>query len=175
MKKKMIAISASIICILCVVGGSLAFTSKTGTAKNVVASSDLEAELVVMKKEADGSLGVAADETSILPGEKISRIIRVKNSGSESAWIRIKIKGDDKLNLTGVDKDAWTFSDDYWYYNRELNKGEITEALCDGVELEGTVGNDYADKAVDFKVDAQATQKKHNGNTVFEAQGWPQD
>ena len=175
MKKKMLAISASIMCVLCVTAGSLAFSSKEGIAKNVIASSNLQAELVVMKQEHDGSLVPAADENEILPGANLSRIIQVENTGDEPAWIRIRLENDDKLILTGVNDKDWSFREGFWYYGKELKKGETTESLCTGVELDSSTGNDYALKSVNFKVYAQATQVKHNGSTALEAKGWPQD
>lgn len=68
----------------------------------------------------------------------------------------------------------WTQGDDgYFYYNKVLKPGEVTEPIFNNVAFSGTMDNMYRDAEVTVDVAAQAVQTANNGSTVMDAKGWP--
>lgn len=68
----------------------------------------------------------------------------------------------------------WTQGEDgYFYYNKVLKPGEVTEPIFTNVAFSGTMDNAYQGAQVVVDVAAQAVQTAHNGSTVTDAKGWP--
>ncbi len=185
MNKKLTALIISIICILVIVGGSVAYRVTSDTAKSRISASNVKIELVMLEEDADGNQKTVSGDTAFTPGETKSRIARVTNTGAQPAWVRVKaelvIDGETEMamenpytHLEGLDDGTnWTWEEGYWYYNRILEPGETTEALFTAVvfrpdSIDGTNGKD-----IDLKVDAEGTQSRHNGTSALEAKGWP--
>ena len=56
-----------------------------------------------------------------------------------------------------------------------MKSGEVTEPLFKSVEFAASMGNEYQNSTAQVYVFAQATQTANNGETVQEANGWPED
>ena len=63
--------------------------------------------------------------------------------------------------------------DGYFYYNKVLKPGEVTEPIFTSVAFSGDMDSMYQDAQVVVDVAAQAVQTAHNGSTVADAKGWP--
>ena len=185
MKKKRVI---SIAVILGILACAAVFAAQilSEVSKSTVTASNLDVKLVMLEEQ-NGTEVAAPKDTTIMPGVEISKIARVKNTGKEGSWIRVKanllINGgsipaaedNDYIELLGVNDSDWTYNEDdgYWYYNEPLKSGETSEALFTGVKF--TDDEDLIEGVDDsnLEVEAEGTQVKNNGSTVFEAQGWP--
>lgn len=178
-RKRIISICA----ILGIVLGVAVFAAQniSDIAKSTISASNLDIE-VVMEEESGGTVKPVSGETTIVPGAEISRIATVKNTGKEDAWVRVKadfiINGDsssaadsDYIELLGLNDSDWKWKDGYWYYTKPLASGAVSEALFTGIKILPDELDDSFDET-NLKVDAEGTQVKNNGSTVFEAAGW---
>ena len=175
MKKNKIAFIISAIVILALIGGSVAYYTTSKVAKSKISASNLKIELVM-----------EGDPGKINPGETKNRTAKVKNAGKETSWIRVEanlvIDGKEEVaanNPYMLFKDLnatdWEWKDGYFYYKQPLESGKTTSELFTGVTLKENLENELNGKSINLKVNAQGTQKKHNGSKATEAKGWPQD
>lgn len=68
----------------------------------------------------------------------------------------------------------WTAGEDgYYYYNEILAPGEVTEPLFTTVSFDTGMNNLYQNSTAAVDVAAYGVQADNNGDTVQEAQGWP--
>ena len=139
---------------------------------------------VVMSEENGGTEGPVSGETVIIPGAEVSRIARVRNTGAEDAWVRAKanlyVNGDSVLakdnsyiTLKGENTTDWTWREEegYWYLNEPLKAGATSEVIFTGLKVtEEDLDESFS--GANLKVEAEGTQVKNNGSTVFEANGW---
>lgn len=103
------------------------------------------------------------DKKDILPGQKISKIVRITNNGND-AWIRVKveyssndgIKGlsDDNIVLSG---DKWERHGDYYYYKEPVKKDASIDFMKE-VVFPVEWGNDYVEKHLSINISADAVQ-----------------
>ena len=112
-------------------------------------------------------------DTKITPGDKLSRIVRIKNAGKEDAFVRVKVPNVEMLTLSGGNDAMWTRDGDFYYYNETLKSGETSEALFTEVSMAASVVSNLAGASIPLKIEAQGTQAANNGSTALDAKGWP--
>ena len=164
-----------------VVCGSLAYFTAQETVHNVITSGGISIELL---EWADTEKKVEFPKSGIdnvMPGTEVTKILEVKNTGSDTAYIRVSI--DTKisvenadLSLIGLDfndKD-WTYKDGFYYYNAPLAKGELSTPLFTRVSFSKDMGNAYRYSTVNIDAAAYAVQIAHNGTNALDAEGWPE-
>lgn len=119
-------------------------------------------------------------------GGNHEKLVKVENNSTGPALIRITIQKrwvDDKentwagdvnfikLNFSKNEKKLWVDGEDgYFYYNKILLKGEVTEAILDSVELNipENLKDRYIDKKVIVDVKTEAVQATVDGyNAVW--------
>ncbi|WP_338597510.1 hypothetical protein [Clostridium baratii] len=119
-------------------------------------------------------------------GGNHEKLVKVQNNSTGPALIRITIQKrwvDDKentwagdvnfikLNFSKNEKKLWVDGEDgYFYYNKILLKGEVTEAILDSVELNipENLKDRYIDKKVIVDVKTEAVQATVDGyNAVW--------
>jgi hypothetical protein len=73
------------------------------------------------------------DVKPIIPGEEFKKIVKVKNTGNSSCFVRVKVevspeeyKDDLALN---IDANYWEYKDGYYYYNSALQPNKETTPL----------------------------------------------
>lgn len=179
--KKKIFLVAAIVLLLSIVGyGTLAYTTVEGTATNVITSGGVHIALV--ETTDDGSPFV--DVHGVWPGAVESKIVNVTNTGAHAAWIRVAVdvaidlaqSGTPDLSLVHLDFNTtdWKEQDGYYYYQHPLAPGETTKApLFTTVTFDASMDNMYQNSTATVSVQALATQVQNNGETVWEANGWP--
>lgn len=187
MKRRIFA-CAVIVATMALMGfGSMAYFSTDGTATNVITTGSISIELKEMSLAEDGETLVPfQDQTDVMPGAQISKIVTVENIGSSDAYIRISLKkaielaegqeGDIDLSLVTCDLNTedWTEKDGYYYYNETLPAGGETTPLFTTVTFSTDMSNLYQNSKATIEVYAQATQAANNGSTALEAAGWPE-
>ena len=190
MKKKILVLAALAIAIAIAATGTLAYFTATGTARNVITSGGISIAIEEKTLSGDGLVDFPRDGLKdVMPGTSASKIVRVKNTGPNEAWIRVKVEA----SITSADGktlpdtlaggtpvinfeilSGWTKgSDGYYYYEKPVANGEKTSELLREVAFAAKMGNEYQGCKADLLITAQAVQTANNGAKVTEAKGWP--
>ena len=187
LKQKLMALSAVVIVAALSAYGSIAYFTAEDTARNVITAGNVKIELQEKMLTPEGEKTVPfEDPLDVMPGCEVSKIVTVKNTGGQPAWVRVSVEkavvlaegveGEVDLSLVSfnLNTDHWTEKDGFYYYTAELAPGQTTEPLFTEVSFEKTMSNLYQDGKAILTINAYATQTAHNGSTVFEAAGWPE-
>ncbi len=141
-------------------------TVNTGAA---IKKADKEAPIVDIEireyMQKDGALVPFKDQFDLLPGQNVSKIVRIYNLGDE-CFIRLKYSFD-KLGellddtIYGI-SDKWVYfpDDGKWYYTKTLKTGEYAE-FFKGFVIPSDFKNDMseADFAITIEAEAAADYK----------------
>ena len=187
-KKKLLTIAILILALTMLGYGTVAYFTTEDTATNVITSGSIDIELQETAVTEDGETVLfeeSQERFGVMPGEEVSKIVQIVNTGANDAYVRIQIgksiqlakgvTGEPDTGLITMDfnSENWTAKDGFYYYNEPLAPGAKTEPLFRNVIFNPSMSNMYQGSEAVIKVDAQATQVKNNGATVFEAAGWP--
>lgn len=184
MKKKLIAGAVVAVCLSLTTLGTIAYFTHEDTATNVITSGNIKINLQETSMTADGEVPFE-NAIGIVPGDVVSKIVKVENTGDNDAFIRIKVDKEitlenpeltPDLDMVKLDFDNtnWVYRDGYYYYRMLLAPGEKTQALFNNVLFDTAMGNEYQNSFATIKIDAQAVQVKNNGTDVLSAAGWPE-
>ncbi len=186
MKKKIFVCAFIAICLSIVAYSTTAYFSYEDTATNVITAGNVKIDLQEWAVSDGGGDPVPFENViDVMPGMEVSKIVQIKNIGEADAWVRISldesiqladgVDGEVDLSLISYDLNTeyWTEKDGYYYYSAVLAPGETTEPLFTKVIFDTFMNNMYQHSEAVVKVNAQATQVSHNGDTVLEAAGWP--
>ncbi len=184
MKRKLFICSVIAIFISITALGTTAYFSHEATARNVITAGNVKIQLL-QHTDAEQNTVPYDGAVAVMPCTEISKIVEVKNTGTQAAWIRVSVQkaiafaegisGEPDLSLIHLDwnLDAWHQQEGYFYYLKALNAGETTEPLFTTVAFSTEMNNQYQNSTATIDITAQAVQFIHNGSTVFEADGWP--
>lgn len=185
MKRKLLIVSVLAILVAVTAAGTLAYFTDTGTAHNVITTGNVEIELKEWEDEA--CTLPFQDKTGVMPGTKVTKIVKVENTGTGAAFVRLRVEKnvyganqepmDTKPVSLDFDNRNWTYSESegYYYYNRPLEPGKTTEPLFTTVTFDPLMGNEYQNATAHVKVIAYAVQSANNGDSPQAAKGWPSD
>lgn len=181
MKRKILILSVLAILIAMIAAGSLAYYTADTKAHNVITTGDVAIRLNEWADEARTEK--FENQTGVMPGKDVTKIVEVKNVGTGSAWVCVQMFVDVyaengeglppepvKLDINDTD---WTYQDGYYYYNKPLAPGATTEPLFTTVSFDEQMGNEYQNAKAMIDITAIAVQSANNGETVLEATGWP--
>ena len=180
MKKKLLFASLLVICFAMIAGQSLAYFTREATAHNVVTTGGIAIKLNEWAN--DDRTEKFSDKEGVMPGDTVTKIVEVTNTGANDAWVRMSAEKsipsvtDADLSLVELDinKEYWTDGGDgYYYYNKALASGETTEPLFTNVSVSLDMGNEYQNAEATVDVTAQAVQTANNGDSALTAKGWP--
>lgn len=191
MKRKLLIASVLVIVIASLSLGTLAYFTGNTTAHNVITSGNIDIELVEKTKSGDTLVDFPKEGISgVMPGADVSKIVTVKNTGSGTAWIRVKVTsqitgaedpppvielGNELIPVMTFDigSDWIDGGDGYYYYKNPVAAGKSTTELLQTVHFAKEMGNEYQNCTANLIVEAQAVQTANNGETVQAAAGWP--
>lgn len=133
-------------------GGVWAYFTDTVQVKNTIQTGIVEIGIEEYEKTEDGEEKPYEDPKEIIPGDQISKIVRITNK-EEPAYIRAKVEfqfENEALNgsigiehLTGIDETKWIYKGGYFYHQDSVESGEeIT--LFEGVSIPESWDNRYA-------------------------------
>lgn len=190
MKRKLAVVFGSIAVLALFSTGTLAYFTAEAEADNVITAGNLDLKI----HDRLGSGEIFPEEgIQIMPGQTVEKSVTVENTGGHPMYLRVKLVTgvkdadgrEDELSPTAkeclniaINEEAWTYREDdgYYYYADVLEAGETTPELFTEVVIDGPkVDNAYLGKTFTLNVDAYAVQSEHNGATVWEAFGWPED
>lgn len=203
MKKKVILICALVVSLACAVGGTMAYFVAKDTAHNVITSGKIDIAIKEYDKDGEPypttpievMPGKAVDKIvkvqNVEPNQtcwvraKIDPVIEVPKLGedgkpvigSDGKVVMEKLATEGVLSITGTDS-SWVLKDGYYYYTLPVqpkgDKDDMTTELMTKVAFDAQgMGNKYQNATVTVSVYAQAVQYVHNGETVWDAKGWP--
>lgn len=185
MNKKKLYVMMALIMVIAILGtGTLAYFTTRAVVHNVITTGGVKIELKETMLNDQGEEVKFEDQTDVMPGQELSKIVRVTNKDAE-AWVRIRVTEtidgqadtEDVVRINfnlGTAPTQWTEKDGWYYYNKPLANGETTDPLFKGVTLAGReMDNKYQNKDIVVSVSAQAVQTANNGETVLAATGWP--
>ena len=195
MKRKIFVLVIVVICLEIAVSGTIAYFTSDDTAHNIITSGGVEIK-VVEKTLGKGNVLVDFPKDGIkgvMPGKTVSKIVQVKNTGNNEAWIRINVESTitnpagESLPLTiGENKkvieysilDGWVDGGDgYYYFQSPVEPEQLTEELFKEVKFNLNMGNEYQNCAANIIINAQAVQTANNpipeGGSVIDIRGWP--
>lgn len=189
MKKRIVYIAALVVMLSLFTGGTLAYFTAEDTVRNEITAGAVKAEVAEYTLTEGGLLPYPQQAIQVMPGQRVSKIVTAR-SLEQPAWIRMAYEitvydaqgqvmdiSDRELEtVIGFEgRDAgWTCADGWWYYAEAVGKGDSTQPLFDTVTFSAAdMGNEYQECTVQIQVTVQAVQKANNGETVFDAAGWP--
>lgn len=194
MKRKLLFLSAVLMCFAIAAAGTLAYFVDEDTAHNVVTTGGVNIEVIEQMKDGDTLVDFPQEGISdVMPGTSVSKIVQVKNTGKADAWIRVHVS----MSIKSVDgsdlplelengtpamtfkvMDGWVAGEDgYFYYKTPVAPEKLTDALFEEVLFDGAIGNEYQNCTANLVVGAQAVQSANNvipdGGDVTDIVGWP--
>ena len=182
-KRKIFFVSICVCLAAILAAGTLAFFADYDTAYNVITTGMIDIALHETTIDDQGKEIPFPQEciSDIAPGMKVAKKVWVENLGTENAYVRIKVEKKLTPNtldakyilLDGLNTTDWTAEGDYYYYNTPVKPEEVTTLLFDSVRFDEFTPNEYRNSKVEVIVKAEAVQEKNNGETVFDATGWP--
>ena len=181
MKKKILLVTAVVICLAIAATGTLAYFTAEDMAHNVITTGGVE--IAVQEWADEGKTKPFENLTGVMPNTTVTKIAEIKNTGASDAWVRVKVEKNIKLQGEGTSDTSlveltlntadWTEKDGYYYYTKVLKPGEVTAPIFTAVTFKPDMGNEYQNATATVDVTAQAVQTANNGATVMDAQGWP--
>lgn len=194
MKKKILFLTAVLVCLSIAMTGTLAYFTADNVAHNVITTGKVN---IALQEWADEGHTVPFENLEgVMPGNEITKIAIVKNTGTAPAWIRVKIdiavtkqindkndKNDkevrklssDKVTVN-IDTENWKRgADGYYYYQKALDADAKTKPIFTSVLFDKGMGNEYQDSTASVDVLVQAVQTANNGDSAENASGWPQN
>lgn len=145
MKKKILALSLCVVMLaIAIVGGTLAYFTDTDSETNTFTVGNVKIDLIEQQKTDDG-LKKFEDGKVLVPGKSndgnaVSKIVTVKNTGKNDAWVWVELKIPTYLvskeyiaNHTNESKNALHWNS-YGCFNVEYNSGDYWKlATSDGI------------------------------------------
>lgn len=180
-KRKIFLLAILVCCVALSAAGTLAYFTAEETAYNVITTGTLD--MTLHEEIANGQPFPKEGVSGVMPGQSVDKIVYIENSGDADFYVRISLSmsvanasgkalSADVMTLD-INTDAWTKKGDYYYYNTALKPGEKTAPLFKTVKFDADMGNEYMNCKANIIVSAQSVQSRNNGETVFDAQGWP--
>ena len=186
MKRKIFSTAILLMLVSILSVGTVAFFSDEKVAHNIITSGEIKIELLEWSDKEEGVRYPENSEVEVMPGTVVNKLVEVKNTGANDAYIRVKVdklitlaqntEGDPDLGLIKFDFDEsnWILKDGYYHYTEALKSGETTEALFATVTFDQSMNNEYQNSTAKVSVTAYGIQVDNNGASALEANGWPE-
>lgn len=186
MRRKLAALSLMLILLALIAGGTWAYFTDVDKSVNVITSGSIDITLHETRLQ-DGAEKPYEGVVEVMPGQSVSKIVRIQNTGSSPAYVRVSvdkaiqlaegISGTADPELVGIvfNTENWTYRDGYYYYKAALKPGKYTEALFEELQFDAVMPNMYQNSTASVTVKAYATQVRNNdANGSLGAKGWPE-
>ena len=92
MKKKLLILSLAAICLAITAIGTVAFFTADDTAHNVITTGEIAIDLFEWADDAKTTPFPENGVNGVMPGTEVTKIVEVKNTGANAAWVRIKVE-----------------------------------------------------------------------------------
>jgi len=174
---------------LCVgmIGITKAFIVRNTVANNIITFGNLKMQLLQTTINEFGNEEILDNNVSIdiTNNEKLSRIIKIKNLGSQDFYARIS------LEIIGIDNDNnefyindfvkynfnnddWLYKEGWYYYKKSIKPEEITSSVINGIAFDiNNITKKHSNCSFKLNIKTEAVQSKNNNEDVLNAVGWP--
>ena len=188
MKKKIAVIALAAMLLALCIGSTSAYFTTTGVARNVITTGNVALELNETMLNEQGEEIPFEDQTGVMPGQEVSKIVRVENTGNQPIFVRVSVEkkielaegkeGEPDTDLISFDinTEDWEEKDGFYYYKTPVEPGKENETnpLFRKVIFAGKDMDDlYQGCKVTVSVTAYGVQTANNGEKATEADGWP--
>ena len=162
-KKKRKMLVGILAALLCMATGAYGYFSDNLEIKNHITMGDIRINMTEFARKGNGEVKYR-DPAYIFPGERISKIPRIKNRALP-CWIRARISyGSDKddvemlseHNIEGISSE-WIKRGDYYYYTKVLKKQESVD-LFQSVSVPAVWTEEHGGQKLSVTVQADAIQ-----------------
>lgn len=186
---KEISIIVLLIIMIClfVVTATIAFTTRNTITNNIITFGKLKMELIHRTlNEKNEEIDVNNNTNiNITYNSNVSRIVRIKNVGNHSFFVRISIdiigtdENKNKFNANSLvsynwNTEDWIFKDGWYYYGKELNENETTSNLITQIIFDiDNITSNYPNGEFKININAEAVQAENNEKEVLNVVGWP--
>ena len=162
-KKKRKMLVGILAALLCMATGAYGYFSDSLEIKNHITMGDIRINMTEFARKGNGEVKYR-DPAYIFPGERISKIPRIKNRALP-CWIRAHISyGSDKddmemlsdCNIGGISSE-WIKRGDYYYYTKVLKKQESVD-LFQSVSVPAVWTEEHGGQKLNISVQADAIQ-----------------
>ena len=162
-KKKRKMLVGILAALLCMATGAYGYFSDSLEIKNHITMGDIRINMTEFARKGNGEVKYR-DPKYIFPGERISKIPRIKNRALP-CWIRARISyGSDKddvemlseHNIEGISSE-WIKRGDYYYYTKILKKQESVD-LFQSVSVPAVWTEEHGGQKLSVTVQADAIQ-----------------
>ena len=162
-KKKRKMLVGILAALLCMATGAYGYFSDSLEIKNHITMGDIRINMTEFAQKGNGEVKYR-DPAYIFPGERISKIPRIKNMALP-CWIRAHISyGSDKddmemlsdCNIEGISSE-WIKRGDYYYYTKVLKKQESVD-LFQSVSVPAVWTEEHGGQKLNITVQADAIQ-----------------
>lgn len=144
-----------------------AYFTDTVKVKNLVRTGVVDIHIEEWKKDETGQEIPYEDPKTVVPGQRISKIVRIVNDKAD-AYIRAKVdfgfegaeSGLNIQDLEGVDEKKWVYLGGYFYF-REPVPGMGVIDLFEGVRIPEQWDNAYSNGLFTINITAEAVQAEH--------------
>ena len=195
MKKKVLAVLTIVLCLSILGGVTSAYYTDRDTAHNVITTGNVKIRIVEQQKTEEGLKPYPAGPIQgVMPGADVSKIVRVSNTGTGDAWVRVRVEskfelsdkapeklpqGQDPADMVTlkIDNVHWEQIGDWYYYRQPLTHGKTTEPLIETVSFSAKMGNAFQGASAYVDVSAEAVQSRNNdlpaSGKLSDIPGWP--
>ena len=181
MKKKIVAVCIVLICLAILGAGTLSYFFSESITQNVITTGQIKIALQETPKK--------YNEKGIIPGETFKKTAKIKNTGKHTAWVKIRVdlktinkknkevtipreKAEELIKIQAL--PGWKKGKDgSYYYLLAVKPGEVTTKLMDQIRLTENIDGSYSNKPLFVDIRGYGVQHVHNGDTVWQAKGWP--
>ena len=164
------------------------FSDNISAPGNQIVTGTAEVELVESSvSSSDSNIVLPDGSLRIMPGMTANKSVAVKNTGTLSLYVRVKVAPkivlaekytareneiDYSLIAFDFDQENWLYQDGYYYYSVALNKGQSASDLFTQITFSNQMGNIYKDGKMYVTVRIEVVQASNNGENVLSAKGW---
>ena len=186
-KTQKLALGLSLLAVA-MVGGTSAYFATSERTHNIITTSGVGIELIEDTEEigVDGRPIPFINIEDAMPGDRISKIPKIKNIDETDVYVRMKVMASVELE-TGesykLSPDAfnldlgrsWSPRGGYYIYARTLHPGETTQALFTTVTIPKKLEDKYQNAKYSLTLQGEAVQAKNNNSNPLDAEGWPEE
>ena len=186
-KTQKLALGLSLLAVA-MVGGTSAFFATSEKTHNIITTSGVAIELIEDTDETgvDGRPIPFTNIEDAMPGDRISKIPKIKNVDETDVYVRMKLTASVEFengetqeispDLFELDiSRSWSPQNGYYVYMRTLGTGEATHPLFTTVTLPKKLADEYQHAKFSLSIHGEAVQAVNNGNSPLEAEGWPEE
>ena len=166
------------------VSATYAFIVKESDTESIITFGSLKMKLMETTLVDGEEVEVSDEVLNISHVTNVSRIVRIKNVGKHSMYVRVKLDvyGENEGNRVDISdaykidtSENWIYQDGYYYYKDALSENEITDELMREIVFDNDVVNSkYQGFKFVLDIKGEALQRENNKDNVLEAEGWPE-